>query len=90
MLHISIKIGQTLKIDGTQYQLKEVDHLNGGAKLKITQPDKTEEDQWVYIGEDSIAIDDSSELAMHSIAPDFQTYAKLTLISDRIHDVTFP
>ena len=90
MLHISIKIGQTLVVDGTRYQLREVDSLNGGAKMKITTPCGTSEERWAFIGADSLAIDENAELAMHSIAPDFVTYAKFTLISDRIHDVTFP
>lgn len=90
MLHISIKIGQTLEIDQTKYTLLEVDRFNSGAKIRITTPAGNDDERWVYVGDESLPIDGSAELAMHSIAPDFLTYAKLTLVSDRIHDVTFP
>ncbi len=90
MLHTSIKIGQTLEIDQTKYTLLEVDRFNSGAKIRVTSADGNTDDRWVYVGDESIAVDESAELAMHSIAPDFLTYAKLTLISNRIHDVKFP
>lgn len=89
MLHISMKIGQTLTIDGTGYTLKGVDQLNSGANL-ITSNGTDEQDHWAYVGGDSIQIGDDAELAVHSIAPSFTQYAKFTLISNRIHDVTFP
>lgn len=89
MLHISMKIGQTLTIDDTHYTLQELDRLNLGARLTVER-DNDEQDYWVYVGADGMALDNGAELLAHSIAHDFFNYAKFTLVSDRIHDVTFP
>lgn len=89
MLHISMKTGQTLTIDGVGYTLAELDTLNGGTRVTVSSEDG-EQDYWIYIGGDTLKIDDTAEIAVHSIAPSFARYAKFTLISDRIHDITFP
>lgn len=88
MLHISVKLGETVEIDGIGYTLNEIDHLNNGARLSTSN--NPESEHWLYIGSDGLPVADGAELVMTTLSTEFRSYAKLGLNSNRMLDVKFP